>query len=376
MSSVPTEPESDVASPPLAFNASRQLPQWLAESGISIAFTTYRANKLFLVGLKPDGRLSFFERTFERCMGLCVHGRTLLMSSLYQLWRFENVGANRTGADEYDAMFVPRVGFVTGDLDIHDIVVDAGGRAVFANTLFSCLATPSATQSFAPLWRPPFISKLAAEDRCHLNGIALDDGVPRYVTVVAQSDLADGWRDHRRDGGAVLDVASGEVVASGLSMPHSPRLHQGKLWLHDSGNGHFGYIDRNAGRFESVALCRGYLRGLAFAGNFAVMGVSLPRGSRTFSGLGLEQALAARNVSPMCGVLVVDLRSGDVVHWLQIEGIVEELYDVVVLPGVVRPSAIGFKSDEIRRVISVGEPQPLAAPGTTPPVRPNPILVD
>jgi uncharacterized protein (TIGR03032 family) len=357
-------------SPALELNPSRQFASWLAEQRASIAFTTYRANKLFLVGLKPDGRVSIFERTFARCMGLHLHGDTLLMSSLYQLWRFTNVGRYTERGETYDALFVPRVGYVTGDLDIHDVAVDRDGRIMFANALFSCLATPSETHSFASVWTPPFISKLAAEDRCHLNGLALADGAPRYVTVVARTDMADGWREHRGDGGAVLDIATGDAVLTGLSMPHSPRLHRDRLWLHDSGNGYFGYADLKAGRFERVALCRGYLRGLAFINDFAVMGISLPRGSRTFAGLGLEQALADRGVAPMCGVLVVDLRSGDIVHWLQIVGAVEELYDVVVLPGIRRPAAIGFKTDDIRRLINVADPAPVAGR------RPNPIFAD
>ena len=83
---------------------------------------------------------------------------------------------------------------------------------MFVNTLFSCLATLSETHSFAPLWQPPFVSRLAAEDRCHLNGLAMRDGEPRYVTAVAATDVADGWREQRRDGGVVIDVATGEIV--------------------------------------------------------------------------------------------------------------------------------------------------------------------
>ena len=213
-----------------------------------------------------------------------------------------------------------------------------------------------------PLWQPPFITRLASEDRCHLNGLAMADGRPRYVTAIGRTDAADGWREHRRDGGCVIDVETGEVVLDGLSMPHSPRLYRGELWLHDSGNGYFGRADLKAGRFEPIAFCRGYLRGLSFVGDFAVVGLSLPRGSKTFSGLALEDNLNEKGVSALCAIQVIDIRSGDVVHWLRIEGLVEELYDVVMLPGIRRAMAIGFKSDEIRRVITVGEPPAAASP--------------
>ena len=245
--------------------------------------------------------------------------------------------------------------WVTGDLDVHDIALAPDGRPVFVNTLFSCLATVSDTNSFAPVWKPPFITRLAAEDRCHLNGLAMENGRPRYVTLVGRSDVADGWREHRRDGGAVFDVVSGEVVVGGLSMPHSPRLHQGNLWLLNAGTGEVGRVDIAAGHFEPVAFCPGYARGLTFAGDFAFVGISMPRDNRTFTGLALDDELARRGAEPRCAILVIDLRTGDTVHWLRFTGVVKELYDVAVLSGIRRPAAIGFKSDEIRRVITVGE---------------------
>jgi uncharacterized protein (TIGR03032 family) len=346
--------------PQLEINCSRQFPDWLSEQRVSVAFTTYQSGKLFMVGLQPDGRLSIFERTFNRCMGLCGDGQTLWMSTLYQLWRLENVvesGQVVTGG--YDRLFVPQVGYTTGDIDTHDIVVTDAGRVVFANTLFSCLATTSETHSFSPLWQPPFISKLAAEDRCHLNGLALENGRPRYVTTVSQSDVADGWRDRRNDGGCAIDVDSNEVIAAGLSMPHSPRVYRDELWLLNSGTGEFGRVDRSSGKFEPLTFCPGYLRGLSFVEDFAVVGLSKPRDNKTFTGLALDEQLRGRDAEARCGLQVIDLRSNDVVHWLRIEGIVAELYDVVLLPGVVRPMLLGFKSDEIRRTLSVGEAQSL-----------------
>jgi len=328
---------------------------WLAEQKLSLALTTYQIGKLFFIGLKPGNELSVFERTFNRCMGMCTTGNGLYMSSLYQVWRFENVFEPGRQQDGFDRLYVPQVGYTTGDLDVHDMAVDADGKLVFVNTLFGCLATLSETHSFRPLWRPPFLSKLAAEDRCHLNGLAMKDGRPAYVTIVGSSDVADGWREYRSGGGIVMDVKTGEIVLSGLSMPHSPRWHDGKLWLLDSGTGFFGYADFAKGRFEPVCFCPGYMRGLAFHGDFALVGLSRPRHNKTFSGLALDENLGKRNAEPRCGVQVVDLRTGDAVHWLRMEGIVEELYDVVTLPGVRRPMALGFKTDEIRRVLSIEE---------------------
>ena len=366
------------AAPTFEINASRQFTSWLASQNLSLVFTTYQAGKVFFIGLRQNGELSVFERTFERCMGLYAHNSSLYMSSLYQLWRLENALEPGQIADGYDAVYVPQVGYITGDLDIHDVVLvepaqppklrgdqqvepqvpslNNGrlGGVVFVNTLFSCLATISETKSFVPFWKPPFISKLAAEDRCHLNGLAVRDGQPRYVTAVSQSDVADGWRDKRKDGGCVMDISTNQAIATGLSMPHSPRWYKDKLWLLNSGRGEFGYLDLERGVFEAVAFCPGYLRGLSFWGDFAVVGISKPRHNKTFSGLVLDEQLQAKQAQARCGLLVIDLRSGDIVHSLRIEGVVEELYDVQVLPGVRQPMAIGLKTDEIRRVISIG----------------------
>ena len=336
---------------PFRFQHSRQFVPWLLEQNISLAFTTYQTGKLFFVGVKPNGEASLFGRNFNRCMGLVAHGKSLYMSTLYQLWRLENVLPPGKVVDGFDALYVPQVVYTTGDLDIHDIAIDEEGKPLFVNSLFSCLATVSCEYSFVPLWKPPFISKLAPEDRCHLNGLAMEKGKPRYVTCVSQSDVTDGWRDDRNQGGVVVDVQTDEIVVNGLSMPHSPRLYQNKLWLLNSGTGYFGYVDLEAGKFEPVTFCAGYLRGLAFHRDFAIVGLSLPRHD-TFAGLQLDENLRQKRAKPRCGIQVIDLNTGSVVHWLRTEGAIQELYDVVVLPNMQRPKALNFQQDEIRRTIS------------------------
>jgi uncharacterized protein (TIGR03032 family) len=334
---------------------SPRLWHWLAEQQVSLAFTTYQTGKLFLLGRNPEGRLAVFERTFNRAMGLWADGQTLWLSTLYQLWRFENLLQSGEVYQGHDRLYVPKIANTTGDLDIHDVAVDHTGRLVFVATAFGCIATLSERSSFTPLWRPPFLSKLAAEDRCHLNGLALADGRPRFATAVSTSDVVDGWRDRRHDGGVVVEVPSGRVIVSGLSMPHSPRLYRGRLWLHNSGTGQFGSVDPGGGRFEPLTFCPGYLRGLAFVGDHAVVGLSRPRDDKTFGGLALDEELAKRAADARCGLLVIDLRTGDVAHWLRVEGLVRELYDVAALPQVSRPMALGFKTDQIQSTIAIGE---------------------
>lgn len=333
---------------------SRQFVAWLSEQKINLGFTTYQAGKLFFLGVNPkNNRLSVYNRTLERCMGLAYADDALYVAGLYQIYKFVDAARRQPVEGDYDSVFVPQVSYFTGDVDAHDLAVQQDGRLIFVNTLFSCLAEVSETHSFKPIWQPPFIDRLAAEDRCHLNGVALVDGFPRYVTAVADTNVADGWRDHRKDGGIVIDTQDNEIVLSGLSMPHTPRVRDETLWLHDSGTGYFGRADLQKGAFQRVAFCPGYLRGLDFIGKYAIVGLSKPRDNKTFSGLALDDNLATNKVEARCGLYVIDLTSGDVVHWARIEGVVTELYDVVVLPDRKNSALIGFRTDEIRRVISI-----------------------
>lgn len=344
------------AVPWLKVTCSAGFTDWMAEQNVSLACTTYQTGKLMLLGRKSSGDLSVFERNFKRSMGLWGDGQTLWMSSEYQLWRLENLLRPAESYKGHDRLFVPKVGVTTGDLDIHDVAVESSGRPVFAATRCNCLGTVDERYSFAPLWRPTFVTDWSAEDRCHLNGLAIEDGLCRYVTVVAPTDAAGAWRNHRRDGGLLLEVPSGEVVSSGLSMPHSPRVHRDQLWVLNSGTGFAGTIDRDRGRFEPAVFCPGYLRGLMFVGDdFAVVTVSQPRHDETFGGLELDENLERYGEAARCGLLVLDLRSGDIAHWAQMDGMVTELYDVVVMPGVSRPMAFGFKTDDIQRVIGLGD---------------------
>ncbi|QSJ20321.1 TIGR03032 family protein [Nostoc sp. UHCC 0702] len=340
------------------------LCHWLLFEQISLGFTTYQTNRLFLIGGKPDGRLAASERVFDKPMGLFAADNCLYMSTRYQIWRLDNVLAEGENYNTYDKLYVPRVGYTTGDLNVHDIVVDESEKIIFINTSYSCLATLSARHSFTAIWKPPFISKLRPEDRCHLNGLAMVDGKPAYVTAVSRSDVVQGWRDRRVDGGVVIDVRSNEIIAAGLSMPHSPRVYQGKLWVLNAGTGELGYIDSE--KFVPIAFCPGFLRGLAFWGNYALVGMSKPR-HEYFQGLALDKMLAAKDTVPRCGLMVVDLKTGNIAHWLDFPGAIKELFDVVVLPGVLKPSALGFKSDEIQHFITFEEkdlnPQPLIRKG-------------
>ncbi|MEM6299463.1 MAG: TIGR03032 family protein [Bacteroidota bacterium] len=341
------------ATPQFEIMTSRQFQNWLYGQRASIVFTTYQIGKIFMLGTNPDGKLHVTERTFNRAMGLGYSGNTLWMSSLYQMWRFENSLPAGQQYNGYDRVFIPQMAYTTGDLDIHDVIIQDDGTPIFCNTLFSCLATVSQTHSFKPIWKPDFITQLAPEDRCHLNGLAGKDGKPAYVTAVSKSNVSDGWRDRRNDGGIVIDVQTNEIVCEGLSMPHSPRWHNGKLWLLEAGTGYFGYVNLETKSFERVTFCPGFLRGMGFIGNYAVVGISSARKNKTFSGLQLDENLQKENVDARCGIQIINLETGATEQWIRLKGIIDELYDVHVMPNVIRPLIIGTKKDEVRTMISI-----------------------
>ena len=217
----PAQPAADQTQ----ISVSRGFGNWLARNRCSLAFTSYQTGQLFLVGRLPSGQVSFHQQNYVRAMGVHATPARLYVGSLFQIWRLENVLAPHERANEnFDRLYVPRNAQTTGDIDVHELGVDRAGRVIFVNTKFSCLATTSITHGFKPLWKPPFISRLAAEDRCHLNGLAMHDGAPAYVTAVSRSDMINGWRDRRHEGGVLIDVRDDRIVTDQLSMPHSPRV--------------------------------------------------------------------------------------------------------------------------------------------------------
>ena len=355
------ETPADQAAPPpeatITYSMSPGLSAFLGAQRIALAISSYQSGKFYLLGQNVDGGLMVHERFFRKAMGISVTDKdTILLATLFQILKFKNaLDPGQRVNNVYDACFVPREIFVTGELDAHDIGQLEDGRIVFVNTLYNCLATPSERHSFTPIWKPPFISKIVKEDRCHLNGLAMQDGVSRYVTAVSKSDTIDGWRDRRFDGGILVDVATGEIVIGGLSMPHSPRLYGGRLFVLNSGTGELGWIERGASaqesKFHVLAFCPGFVRGLAFHGKHAFVGLSKPRYQR-FEGLGLDKKLAETDSEPWCGVQVIDLDTGTCVHWFRIDGAVAELYDLGVVPEVVRPMALGFATNEILGLIT------------------------
>jgi len=364
----PNEAAGEAAQPEqqVKYSMSPGFSGFLGTNRIGLAISSYQSGKFYLLGQNKDGGLLVDERFFRKAMGICVPDKdTLLLATLFQIIKFKNVlEPDQEVNNVFDTCYVPRELYVTGELDAHDVGQLKDGRIIFVNTVYNCLATPSPRHSFTPIWKPPFVSKIIREDRCHLNGLAMEDGVPRYVTAVSKSDTIDGWRDRRFDGGIIIDVATGEIVIGGLSMPHSPRMYNGKLWVLNSGTGELGWVEPAPkaadSKFHVVAFCPGFVRGLGFHGKYALVGLSKPRYER-FEGLALDKRLAEADSEPWCGVQVIDLETGACVHWFRIDGAIGELYDVAVVPGIMRGMSLSFASNEVLGLVThdpLEEPAP------------------
>src|SRR5262245_34986040 len=322
----------------------------LRQLGASLLVSTYQANKLLVARATADG-LSLLVRTFERPMGLAVDVQRLTIGTRSQIWFLRHapdLAPRVEPAGQHDACFLPRSCHVSGDIGVHELAW-AGEELWIVNTRFSCLCTLQADYSFVPRWRPPFITALAAEDRCHLNGLAIVAGQPRYVTSLGETDAKDGWRVDKSKGGCLIDVPSGGVLARGLSMPHSPRWHDGRLWVLESGTGQLVLLDPASGARQTVAEVPGFARGLALIGPYAFIGLSKIRKTSAMDGVPLAQ----RREQLKCGVAVVDVRSGQSIALLELQTAVEEVFDVQLLPGLRFPEVIGFQQETIQHTFIV-----------------------
>jgi uncharacterized protein (TIGR03032 family) len=348
---------------PLRSVHTTNFPAILDHLGCSLLVTTYQAGKLVIVR-SDGGVVNTHFRAFNKPMGMAVGQGRLAIGTAVDVWEFRNVPAVAARLEpkgKHDACYLPRAAHVTGDIQIHEMAYArrrvsprrempvseklAYDELWFVNTRFSCLATHDPDHSFAPVWRPKFISQLTPDDRCHLNGLGLKDGQPKWVTALGETNTAGGWRENKKSGGILIDLESNEIIARGLSMPHSPRWHGGRLWLLESGTGSLGFVDLDSGRYEPIVHLDGFTRGLEIVGNLAFIGLSQVRETAVFSGIQITERL--QETERTCGVWVVDIERGQVVAFLKFEEAVQEVFAVALLHGIRFPDLINEDAELI-----------------------------
>lgn len=348
------------------YSMSAGLIRRLSDMNAALAFTSYQSGFVYMLGSNAQGNAQLHQSGMPKPMGLsCTSNGGIVLATGAQVIHFANVlEPDQRINQTYDACFMPRTTHLTGQLDAHDIGEAVDGELVFVNTRYNCISTTSKRHAFELVWKPDFITEIVDEDRCHLNGMAMKDGIPAYATAVSRSNTIDGWRDRRADGGVVIDIASNTIVCDGLSMPHSPRWHDGKLWVLNSGTGELGFVDFSEadldaekgeppkkGAFKPVAFCPGFVRGLTFHGKFAFVGLSRPRYKR-FEGLALDARLNEADSEPWCGVQVIDTLTGACVDWFRIDGEIGELFDVELIEGARCPMAVSPTSVDAATLIT------------------------
>jgi uncharacterized protein (TIGR03032 family) len=359
----------DKPPPPLRSVHTNTFAQILDRLGISLAVTTYQAGKLVLLRAERregDPVVNTHFRGFQKPMGFAWERGRFALGTANEIREFHDIPAVARKLDppesvtRHDSAFLPRICHTTGDVQIHEMVwvPRANGASSsredfselwFINTRFSCLATRSDPYSFVPRWRPPFITALAPEDRCHLNGMCLRDGQVRYVTALGETDKPGGWREDKRAGGILMEYPSGEIMSRGLSMPHSPRWHNGQLWILESGNGGVGIVEEKTGKYREICRLPGFTRGLDFAGPYAFIGLSQVRESAVFSGIAIAEVPQDQR---FCGVWIVDTRTGQIVGFVKFMDAVQEIFAVQALIGIRCPEVL---SEDAKRIAETYE---------------------
>ncbi|HRK52404.1 MAG TPA: TIGR03032 family protein [Cyclobacteriaceae bacterium] len=323
---------------PFSCNYSPQIPELLLKLNCSIVISTYQAGKLVMISPKDENSLITLPRSFDKPMGFDVHDDKLILACKDEVIVFENSQDLATHYPNkmhtYDSLFLPRMTYYTGHVDMHDI--SFGNKGIWAvNTSFSCVCLINGNHNFIPKWKPKFISELVSEDRCHLNGLVMQDGNPLYVTALGTSDTPQGWRDSIMEGGVLIDLSTDENIFEGLPMPHSPIFYKGELYVLLSATGQLVRLDVKNKKIEVIQDLEGFCRGLDIIGDYAFIGMSkLRETSSTFA------KLAFTETADKAGIKIVHIPTKAMVGEIEYKTSVDEIYEVKTLQESIRPNIL------------------------------------
>lgn len=332
---------------PFSCQYTPQIPELLLRLNCSVAISTYQAGKLIFLSPKDENSLIQLPRTFAKPMGiaedrekdkiaLACKDEIVVFSNSKELANYYPKSQNK-----YDALYMPRVTYHTGPLDIHDLRFGKDGALFAVNTLFSCIIQINDDFNFSPYWTPPFIDKLVSEDRCHLNGMALENGTPKYATAFNQGNSFQSWREHITKSGVIFDLASNEVIAGNLAMPHSPRLFGDDLYVLLSATGELVKIDVNSGKYEVIVKLEGFVRGMSLHKDYLFIGLSkLRKNSSSFAKLDFAEK------ANHSGIMVVHLPTGSIAGKITYLNSLDEIYDVHIIADKLRPNILNTISPD------------------------------
>ncbi|MDO4574550.1 MAG: TIGR03032 family protein [Planctomycetia bacterium] len=308
--------------------------QWMFQYGGSIALTLPTSGKVAFLGW--DGRqITAFYRQFDYPTGMAVHGEQLLITSRQRITLYANNRQLSYDYDPqtpgvYDSCYLPRASWYVGEVYPRETAFDKQGM-LFVNTRFSCLARPSFKYHFETAWKPEFVSEVVPEDRCHLSGVAIAENQAAYVTAFGATNTQEGWKENLLTSGVLINVPANQVVLRGLCMPHSPRWYKGCLWFLNSGAGELWVLSPRTNDVKVVCSLPGYVHGLDFWNDYAIIGVSLPRNGEN-NGENGRLPFMRKNQKPFCGVVVLNIHSGQIAGIFQFLQGCSEIFDLRLLP--------------------------------------------
>lgn len=335
---------------PFSCTYSPNIPELLQQLNCSLAISTYQAGKVIFISPKDRDHLVQLPRQFPKPMGIALQKNKLALATMNEVIVLSNnaelAKTYPKQPNVYDGLFLPRSTYYTGELDIHDLHWTPQGLLA-VNTRFSCLSYITDDCSFTPYWKPDFITDLTPDDNCHLNGLAMKGDKPRYVTVLGKTNSPQGWRATKATGGCLIDIASNEILVEGLPMPHSPRIYDGKVYVLLSATGELAEVDLQNKKYIVLKRLDGFVRGLDRIGDYIFIGLSkLRQTSTAFADLPIAQR------SIFCGVVAMHLPTASIAGFIKYETSVEEIYDVKVIPGMMRPGILNLEKPEFRMALA------------------------
>jgi len=341
---------------PFSARFSPQVPELLNKLNCSIALSTYQAGKVVIISPHPDNEhLTTLPRTFQKPMGIAIKDDRMAISLKDEVIVFQNSRELATfypnKQNTYDSLWLPRTTYYTGLVDLHDI--DFGDDGIYAiNTSFSCICKIDGEFNFTPVWKPPFINEIIPGDLCHLNGMVVLNGKPKYVTALGTTNTPQGWKENIVHGGVLMDVKKNEIVLNGLSMPHSPKIYNNELYLLMSASGEFIKVNLETKSYQTLKKFEGFCRGLSFYKDFAFIGFSkLRKNSSTFAKLSFSDK------ANFSGIKIIHMPTNAEVGEIIYETSVDEIYEVIVLENMIRPNILNT-IDDVHKLS-------LATPSTT-----------
>ena len=339
---------------PFSCQFSPQVPELLQNLNCTIAISTYQAGKLVFISAKDEDSLIQLPRNFNKAMGIAedFENQKLAVACRDEVILFKNsvelANYYPKNPNKYDALYMPRITYHTGAIDIHDLSFGLNSEIYAVNTLFSCIIKLDSDYSFTPIWSPPQIDKITSEDRCHLNGMAMKDGKPKYATAFNNGNSPQSWREKVTQSGVIYDIEKNKIIAKELPMPHTPRIFNDELYVLLSATGELAKINTNDGTYEVIVKIGGFVRGMSIHKDYLFIGISkLRKNSSTFGKLDFAKD------ANQAGVVIVHLPTKSITGKINYLTSLDEIYDVHILKDKTRPNILNTLTDDHKDGLSL-----------------------